>query len=47
MGGSARFRFSRGKSYIEAIACGETGADMQAKYKETSAGGLAVNRIEC
>jgi L-serine dehydratase len=25
----------------------ETGADMQAKYKETSAGGLAVNRIEC
>jgi L-serine dehydratase len=25
----------------------DTGADMQAKYKETSAGGLAVNRIEC
>jgi L-serine dehydratase len=25
----------------------ETGADMQAKYKETSNGGLAVNRIEC
>jgi L-serine dehydratase len=25
----------------------ETGADMQAKYKETSAGGLAVNRLEC
>ncbi len=25
----------------------ETGADMQAKYKETSVGGLAVNRIEC
>jgi L-serine dehydratase len=25
----------------------ETGADMQAKYKETSKGGLAVNWIEC
>jgi L-serine dehydratase len=25
----------------------ETGADMQAKYKETSNGGLAVNLIEC
>jgi L-serine dehydratase len=25
----------------------ETGADMQAKYKETSNGGLAVNRIDC
>jgi L-serine dehydratase len=25
----------------------DTGADMQAKDKETSAGGLAVNRIEC
>jgi L-serine dehydratase len=25
----------------------DTGADMQAKYKETSVGGLAVNRIEC
>ncbi|MFP4262029.1 MAG: L-serine ammonia-lyase [Halomonas sp.] len=25
----------------------DTGADMQAKYKETSAGGLAVNAIEC
>jgi L-serine dehydratase len=24
-----------------------TGADMQAAYKETSLGGLAVNRIEC
>ena len=24
-----------------------TGADMQAKYKETSLGGLAVNRVEC
>ena len=25
----------------------QANADMQAKYKETSAGGLAVNRIEC
>src|SRR5699024_3107312 len=25
----------------------DTGADMQAKYKETSTGGLAVNAIEC
>jgi L-serine dehydratase len=25
----------------------ETGADMKAKYKETSRGGLAVNVIEC
>jgi L-serine dehydratase len=25
----------------------QTGADMQAKYKETSLGGLAVNFIEC
>jgi L-serine dehydratase len=25
----------------------QTGADMQAKYKETSLGGLAVNRVEC
>ena len=25
----------------------ETGADMQAKYKETSRGGLAVNLVEC
>jgi L-serine dehydratase len=25
----------------------ETGRDMQAKYKETSRGGLAVNVIEC
>jgi len=25
----------------------ETGADMQAKYKETAAGGLAVNVPEC
>jgi L-serine dehydratase len=25
----------------------QTGADMQAKYKETSRGGLAVNIIEC
>ena len=25
----------------------ETGADMQAKYKETARGGLAVNIIEC
>jgi len=25
----------------------ETGADMKAKYKETSRGGLAVNLIEC
>jgi L-serine dehydratase len=25
----------------------QTGADMSAKYKETSLGGLAVNFIEC
>ena len=25
----------------------QTGADMQAKYKETSLGGLAVNHVEC
>ena len=25
----------------------QTGADMQSKYKETSAGGLAVNITEC
>jgi L-serine dehydratase len=25
----------------------QTGVDMQAKYKETSLGGLAVNVIEC
>jgi len=25
----------------------DTGADMQAKYKETSRGGLAVNVPEC
>ena len=25
----------------------DTGADMKAKYKETSRGGLAVNLIEC
>ena len=25
----------------------QTGADMQAKYKETSLGGLAVNLVEC
>ena len=25
----------------------ETGRDMQAKYKETALGGLAVNVIEC
>jgi L-serine dehydratase len=25
----------------------DTGADMHAKYKETSRGGLAVNIIEC
>jgi L-serine dehydratase len=25
----------------------ETGADMKAKYKETSRGGLAVNIVEC
>ncbi|WP_290785495.1 L-serine ammonia-lyase, iron-sulfur-dependent, subunit alpha, partial [Halomonas sp.] len=25
----------------------DTGRDMQAKYKETSMGGLAVNAIEC
>ncbi len=25
----------------------QTGADMQAKYKETSTGGLAVNVVEC
>jgi L-serine dehydratase len=25
----------------------ETGADMKAKYKETSRGGLAVNVIDC
>ncbi|HEX5599925.1 MAG TPA: L-serine ammonia-lyase, iron-sulfur-dependent, subunit alpha, partial [Hyphomicrobiaceae bacterium] len=25
----------------------QTGADMQAKYKETSLGGLAVNYTEC
>ena len=25
----------------------ETGKDMQAKYKETSEGGLAVNIVEC
>jgi L-serine dehydratase len=25
----------------------ETGADMKAKYKETSLGGLAVNVVEC
>jgi L-serine dehydratase len=25
----------------------QTGKDMQAKYKETSSGGLAVNVVEC
>ena len=25
----------------------QTGADMKAKYKETSRGGLAVNVVEC
>ena len=25
----------------------QTGADMHAKYKETSIGGLAVNVVEC